>query len=65
MIGILSAKDIANHVALFGTEVEGDPKYEDFDKNGVIDANDRQIVGHPNPDYVWGINNTFCIKDLI
>jgi TonB-linked SusC/RagA family outer membrane protein len=62
MLGILSAQDIASGAALFGTEKEGDPKYEDIDKNGVIDANDRQIVGHPNPDYIWGVNNTFKYK---
>lgn len=64
MIGILSAQDIANGYPLFGTEKEGDPKYEDIDKNGVIDANDRQIVGHPNPDYIWGVTNSFKYKDF-
>lgn len=62
MIGILSAQDIASGYPLFGTEKEGDPKYEDIDKNGVINANDRQIVGHPNPDYTWGVSNTFKYK---
>jgi hypothetical protein len=62
MLGILSAQDIASGYPLFGTEKEGDPKYEDIDKNGVIDANDRQIVGHPNPDYTWGITNTAKYK---
>lgn len=61
-VGILTAADIANKVAMYGNETVGDPKYEDYDKNGVIDANDRQIVGHPNPDYTWGITNTFNYK---
>ncbi len=60
--GILSQADIDNHAALFGTEVAGDPKYVDADGNGVIDANDRVIVGHPNPDFVWGITNTFKFR---
>jgi outer membrane receptor protein involved in Fe transport len=62
MIGILSAKDIANGVALNGTETEGDPKYEDFNKDGVIDANDRQIVGQPIPKYTWSVTNTVKYK---
>jgi len=62
MLGTLSAADIAGGYPLFGAEKEGDPKYQDIDKNGVIDANDRQIVGHPNPDYIWGVNNTFNYK---
>jgi TonB-dependent starch-binding outer membrane protein SusC len=64
MDGCLTQADIDNKVALYGTETVGDPKYVDFSgpkgvPDGVIDANDRQIVGHPNPDYVWGITNNF------
>jgi TonB-linked SusC/RagA family outer membrane protein len=62
MLGTLTAADIANKVAQYGTESEGDPKYEDIDKNGVIDANDRQIVGQPTPKYTWGVTNTFKYK---
>lgn len=61
-VGILSQDDINNHAAVFGTETIGDPKYEDYNHDGVIDANDRQIVGHPNPDFIWGITNTFHYK---
>lgn len=62
MTGILSAKDITDGVARYGNEVEGDPKYEDFNKDGVIDANDRQIVGQPTPKYTWGLTNTVKYK---
>ena len=61
-IGHLSQQDIDNKVARYGAQTVGDAKYEDLDKNGIIDANDRQIVGHPNPDYTWGITNTFNYK---
>ena len=61
-IGILSAEDIAHGVALYGSEEEGDPKYEDYDHSGSISAADRQILGHPNPDYTWGLTNTFKFK---
>jgi len=30
--------------------------------DGKIDADDRVIVGHPNPDYVWGCTNTINYK---
>jgi TonB-linked SusC/RagA family outer membrane protein len=65
--GCLTQADITNKVAMYGTETVGDPKYQDISgpkgvPDGVIDANDRQIVGHPNPDYTWGITNTFKYK---
>ncbi len=61
-IGILTQEDIDNGAALFGSETVGDPKYYDANRDGVIDADDRVIVGHPNPDYIWGITNTFSYK---
>ncbi len=62
--GILSAEDIANGAALYGSEEEGDPKYEDYNHDGSISADDRQILGHPNPDYTWGLTNTFKYKGV-
>jgi hypothetical protein len=62
-IGILTQKDIADHAALYGTgETVGDPKYEDLNGDGVITEADKQIVGHPNPDYTYGITNTVRFK---
>ena len=61
-VGILSADDIAKKAPIMSGETEGDPKYFDANGDGAIDANDRMIVGKPNPDYVWGITNTFKYK---
>lgn len=61
-IGILSKEDIANKAPLFGAEKEGDPKYMDVNNDKIIDANDRQILGHPTPDYIWGLTNSFKYK---
>jgi len=60
--GILTQQDIDNKVALFGSQTVGDPKYKDANGDGVIDANDREIVGHPNPDWSYGVTNTFRYK---
>ncbi|MBI9057337.1 MAG: TonB-dependent receptor [Labilibaculum sp.] len=30
--------------------------------DGKIDGNDRTIIGDPNPDFIYGINNTFSYK---
>jgi TonB-linked SusC/RagA family outer membrane protein len=61
-IGVLTTADIANGVARFGNQQAGDPKYLDAKKDGVINADDRVLSGHPNPDYTWGINNTVNYK---
>ena len=62
-IGFLTAADIANHVALYGTgETVGDPKYQDLNGDGVITEADKQILGHPNPDYTYGLTNTVRYK---
>jgi TonB-dependent starch-binding outer membrane protein SusC len=57
-IGILTQDDINKKVATYGPQTVGDPKYEDFTPDGTIDLNDRQIVAHPNPDYIYGMTNT-------
>lgn len=61
-VGILSQADIDNGAALYGNQVEGDPMYFDANGDGVISPDDRVLSGHPNPDYVWGVNNTFTFK---
>ncbi|MGI4863015.1 MAG: SusC/RagA family TonB-linked outer membrane protein [Janthinobacterium lividum] len=60
--GILSQADIDNGAAKFGSETAGDPRYEDFNGDGIIDSKDRQVVGQPNPKYTWGITNTVRYK---
>ncbi|MFD1875248.1 SusC/RagA family TonB-linked outer membrane protein [Hymenobacter bucti] len=61
-IGILSQSDIDGRVARFGAQTAGDPRYEDYNGDGVIDSKDRQVVGQPNPKYTWGITNTMRYK---
>ena len=41
----------------------GDWLYEDVDKNGVIDENDRINLGSPLPKFTGGLGNTFTWKN--
>lgn len=50
----------AGGVALKG----GDVIWEDLDGNGVIDANDRKILGNGQPDWFSGWSNNFRYKDF-
>jgi TonB-linked SusC/RagA family outer membrane protein len=63
--GILTADDIANaKIAKLPKETVGDAKYRDAYEDGIINAKDRVVVGHPMPDYTWGFTNNFRYKDL-
>ncbi|KKK54919.1 hypothetical protein LCGC14_3079810, partial [marine sediment metagenome] len=42
----------------------GDVKIKDQNDDGVIDANDRVIVGVQQPDWLGGLSSTFSYKDL-
>lgn len=42
----------------------GDPKFEDVNGDGIIDSNDRTIIGHANPDVVFGLTNNFAWKNF-
>ncbi len=42
----------------------GDVRYDDFDGDGDIDADDRQFVGSANPVFSGGFNNTFSYKNF-
>lgn len=40
----------------------GDYIFEDINKDGVIDEEDRSFIGNPEPDFTYGIGNTFSYK---
>lgn len=42
----------------------GGLKLVDVDGNGVIDTNDRTIIGNPYPDFTWGFTNNFTYKQF-
>ena len=42
----------------------GDPKFEDVNGDGIIDSNDRTIIGHASPDFIFGLTNNFAWKNF-
>jgi len=42
----------------------GSPRYQDLDNNGVINEEDKVILGNPIPDYYGGLRNVFTYKRL-
>lgn len=41
----------------------GNLVYKDNNGNGIFDPNDRTIIGNPNPDFSFGFNNSFSLKN--
>ncbi len=40
----------------------GTAKLYDVNGDGIIDGLDNTIIGNPNPDFIWGMTNTFEYK---
>ena len=60
--GIFQTPDeVANHAQQTGA-APGRMKFRDLDGNGVINENDRCIIGDPNPDLSLGLNLAFKYK---
>lgn len=59
-LGIFMNSDEVEGAALFHPRTQaGDIKFEDVNGDGVINQNDRKIVGSPFPDFIWGFTNNF------
>jgi TonB-linked SusC/RagA family outer membrane protein len=55
--------DEAAEALKFGNH-PGDSKYQDLNGDYVINSSDYQVTGDANPDFTFGINNTFYYKNF-
>ncbi|GJM29188.1 MAG: SusC/RagA family TonB-linked outer membrane protein [Cyclobacteriaceae bacterium] len=44
------------------TAQAGSALYEDINNDGIINDDDRSVIGNANPDFIWGLNNHFEFK---
>ena len=42
----------------------GDMRFVDLNKDGIIDANDKTVIGDPNPDFTGSFNTRITYKHL-
>jgi TonB-linked SusC/RagA family outer membrane protein len=42
----------------------GDFKFVDLNGDGIINANDREMIGNPNPKMIFGVTNDFTYKRI-
>ncbi len=58
-----NADQVSNHALQQGA-APGRLIYRDIDGNGVINENDRCVIGDPNPDFSLGLNLDFRYRDF-
>ncbi|WP_264524308.1 SusC/RagA family TonB-linked outer membrane protein [Flavobacterium sp. N502536] len=44
--------------------IAGGEKFRDVNGDGKLDSSDKTIIGNPNPDFIFGLNNDFTYKNL-
>jgi TonB-linked SusC/RagA family outer membrane protein len=57
-----SADEIKGHAFQNAGTVPGDLKYKDVDGNGVVDNNDRVVIGNSQPKFVYGFSGGLGYK---
>ena len=55
--------DLQKYPVMQNTKV-GDVRYRDANGDGVISDSDRTLMGKPDPDYTFGMTNTFKYKNF-
>ncbi|WP_324674991.1 TonB-dependent receptor [Hymenobacter sp. GOD-10R] len=63
-IGVYKNQEDVDNSPHMTKSIPGDSKYRDVNGDGVIDNNDRTIVGNPQPKFIFGITNTFTYKNF-
>ncbi len=60
--GIFQNQDeIDAHAGQVGAQ-PGDIRFKDLNNDGRINEDDRTVIGNPNPDWLFSMNNTFTWK---
>lgn len=62
--GIIQTGETGLPTSTVFTQTPGNIKVVDVTGNGVIDANDKTIIGNPNPDFSYGFQTAFSYKQL-
>ncbi|WP_162846938.1 SusC/RagA family TonB-linked outer membrane protein [Mucilaginibacter gracilis] len=63
-IGVFNNTAELNTYPHFANTRAGDVKYEDVNHDGIIDAHDMTLIGNNQPDFTYGITNTFQFRNF-
>lgn len=63
--GIIQSLEEGLAAGLTGERAQpGEIKYVDLNGDGVVDADDRTIIGDPNPDFIFSITSDFYYRQF-
>jgi TonB-linked SusC/RagA family outer membrane protein len=55
-------EEVDAYVAIQSDAALGQIRFKDINGDGTISEEDRTIIGDTNPDYIWGLSNSFSWK---
>jgi hypothetical protein len=59
-----SQQEVDDHATQSAGTQPGDIRFEDLNEDGVINADDRRVIGDPHPDAYGGLNNNIQFGGL-
>jgi len=62
--GVYQGGDLPAGSAIIGGGEAGDQLFADLNGDGEITTDDQTIIGDPNPDFTFGITNSFTYKSF-
>ena len=63
-IGVFTSQADLDKYPHLSNQIVGDYIFEDYNGDGKINSDDRQICGSPSPKMTWGLTNTFKYKNF-
>ena len=64
-VGVYQYKEDLRKYPTMSNSIQGDVRYRDVNDDGKINDQDRTLVGKPDPDYTFGMTNTFKYNIII
>ena len=61
-LGTWKSQEEIDASGISGQDVGG-PRFEDTDGNGVVNVEDFYVIGNPQPDFIYGLQNDFTYKN--
>lgn len=61
-VGVYQTEDDLKYYPVMKASVLGDSRFRDVNDDGIIDEDDRTVVGKPSPDFTFGLTNRFSWK---